>query len=71
MTVNKRGGRTFTLIHKGDRLIVAEGMDGTVEFRLGRHRVTPKAKSFNAAVKEAAKYLLDNAGEMKGEYQRS
>ena len=37
---------------------------------MSSHRETPKAKSFNAAVKEATKYMLDNAGGMKGDYQR-
>jgi len=69
MTTN-RGGRTFTLIHKGDRLVVAEGQDGTVEFRLGKHRETPKAKSFAPACKEAVIWMLTHAGEMKGNYQR-
>jgi len=59
-----KGGRTFTLIHKGQRLLVCEGMDGTVEFRIGRHREVPKAKTFNAAVKEATKWMLDNTGEI-------
>ena len=64
------GGRTLTIIHKGDRLLVAEGMDGTVEFRIGKHRVTPKAKSFNAACKEGMKWMLDRSGDMKGNYER-
>ena len=57
-------GQTFTLVYKGTRLLVAEGQDGTVEFRVGRHRQTPKAKSFNAAVKEATVWMLANAGHM-------
>ena len=63
-------GNTFTLIYKGSRLLVCEGQDGTIEFRMGKHRETPKAKSFNAAVKEATKWMLDNAGGMKGTYER-
>jgi hypothetical protein len=63
-------GQTFTLIHKGERLVVVEGQKGEVEFRMGDHRIAPKAKSFNAAVKEATKYLLDHAGGMKGTYER-
>ena len=63
-------GRTMVLSHKGDRLTVAEGQDGTVEFRLRHHRETPKAKSFAPACKEAVTWLLANAGEMKGNYER-
>ena len=63
-------GQTFTLIYRGERLLVVETQDGTIEFRMSSHRETPKAKSFNAAVKEATKYMLDNAGGMKGDYQR-
>ena len=65
------GGRTFTLIHKGRKLLVCEGMDGTVEFRMSKHRVKPKAKSFNAAVREATKYLLDYDGSVdESAYER-
>ena len=60
----------MTIIHKGSRLLVAEGMDGTIEFRIGKHRVTPKAKSFNPACKEGLTWLLDNSGDMKGDYRR-
>ena len=63
-------GRTMTIIHKGDRLTVCEGQGGELEFRMGRHRQTPVAKSFNPACKEAVVYLLKNAGEMKGNYER-
>lgn len=60
----------MTLIHKGERILVAEGQDGIVEFRFGMHRVTPKAKTFEPACKEAVKWLLESAGEMKGTYER-
>ena len=63
-------GQTLTIIYRGDRLLVAEGMDGTIEFRIDKHRITPKAKSFNAACKEAMVWILANAGEMKGSYER-
>ena len=65
------GGRTMTIIHKGERLIIAEGMSGELEFRIGRHRETPKAKSFNAACKEAVVWLLANTGGLKGSYERN
>ena len=57
-------GQTFTLIYRGQRLLVCEGQDGTLEFRMGRHRQTPDAKTFGPAVKEAVKFMLDNAGEI-------
>jgi hypothetical protein len=64
-------GRTFTFTHKGETLIVAEGQDDRVEFRIGTSRRAPeKAKGFNAACKEAVVYMLANAGEMKGDYTR-
>ncbi len=63
-------GRTMNLAHKGVRVLVCEGQDNTVEFRTGGAHITPAAKSFPAACKEATKWLLDNAGEMKGDYTR-
>jgi hypothetical protein len=67
-------GRTFTFIHKGDKLLVCEGQDNTVEFRIGKHRQTPSETrskdKFVAACKEAVVYMLANAGGMKGNYER-
>jgi hypothetical protein len=63
-------GRTMTIIHKGDRLVIAEGQAGEVEFRMGKHRAFPKAKSFNAACKEGVAYMLKSSGDMKGDYER-
>jgi len=63
-------GRTMTLIYRGDRITVCEGGDGDLELRMGKHRETPKAKSFEAATNEARKWLLSNAGDMKGDYER-
>ena len=60
----------MTIIHKGDKLVVCEGQDNKVEFRIREHRETPKAKSFNAACKEATAWMLANAGHMKGNYER-
>ena len=61
----------MTIIYRGSRLLVAEGQDGAIEFRIGKHRVTPKAKTFKPACKEGMQYMLDNAGDMKGNYERS
>ena len=63
-------GRTMNISHKGQRLTVCEGQKNEVEFRIGKHRETPKAKTFNAACKEAVVWMLANAGEMKGDYER-
>ena len=64
-------GRTMTIIHKGTKLTVCEGQDDKVEFRVGRHRQTPKAKTFNPACKEALAWMIANAGEMdEGVYER-
>jgi len=63
-------GRTMTLIYRGDRITVCEGTDGVLEMRFGKHRVTPEAKSFPAATNEARRWLLNNGGGMKGDYNR-
>ena len=63
-------GRTMTLIHKGDRIVVVEGQNGELEFRQGRHRATPTSKTFEAATNEARKHLLATAGGTKGNYRR-
>jgi hypothetical protein len=63
-------GRTMRLSHKGTTIVVCEGMDGEVEFRTGNHHAKPEAKSFEAATNEARKWLLEYAGEMKGNYER-
>lgn len=58
------------LTYKAQKIIVREGMDGRLEFNFGSHRVTPEAKTFEAATNEARKWLLANAGEMRGSYER-
>jgi hypothetical protein len=61
----------MTITHKGMSLIVCEGQDNTVEFRIGDHRQAPyRAKTFSPACKEAVAWMLANAGEMKGNYER-
>ena len=66
------GSRTATVSHKALTITIREGHTGTVEFRLTNptQTITPKAKSFNAACREALKYVLEHGGEMKGEYER-
>ena len=65
-------GETFTMIHKGKRLLVCEGQDGTIEFRMGRHRQAPdKAKTFGPAVMEATKWMLAHASDVdESRYER-
>ena len=67
------GGRTLTIIHKGERVTVVEGQDGTVELRFGPNgdeRIRPKAKGYRPACREAMTWMLNFAGEMKGDYTR-
>ena len=72
MANRQTGGRTFTMIYGGSRLTVAEGMDGTCELRIGKHRVPAQAKTFKAAVNEGKAWLLENAGKMDAQdYERS
>ena len=71
-TKNKIGGRTFTMSHKGMKLVVREGMNGECEFRIGQHHVPAQAKSFRAAVREATTWLLENAGTIDAtKYERT
>jgi len=60
----------MTLIYRGDKIVVREGLDGSLEFKTGVHTVIPEAKKFEAATNEARKWLLANAGGMKGNYER-
>ena len=60
----------MTLIYRGDKIVVREGHDGRLEFKTGIHTVTPEAQKFEAATNEARKWLLTNAGKMKGNYDR-
>jgi hypothetical protein len=67
------GGRTVHIVHKGERVLIAEGQDGTIEFRFGPNgdaRVRPNATTYRKACHEALTWMLDNAGEMKGNYER-
>jgi hypothetical protein len=68
----KPGSRTATVSHGFLEILIREGHTGTVEFRIKNpeQTVTPKAKSFEAACREALKHVLEHGGEMKGTYER-
>jgi hypothetical protein len=64
-------GQTFNMSYRGTRLTVAQGQDDTIEFRVGDHRQTPKAKTFKPAVREAVTWLFENAGKIdESRYER-
>ena len=58
------------LSHRGTTILVCEGTKGEIELRTGKHHARAKSKSFEAATNEARKWLLEYAGEMKGDYER-
>jgi len=62
-------GRTFQLSHKGMTLLVKERQDDTVVLQFQNHSEDTD-KKFPAAVRYGVKYLLENAGEMRGNYER-
>lgn len=62
-------GRTMTIKHKGLRVLVAEGHDDRVVLRCNGHD-EPTEKKFPAACRQAVSWLLANAGEMRGDYNR-
>ena len=62
--------RTMKLTHRGTTILVRESFDNHLEFVIGDLRTTPVAKTFEAATNEARKWLLDNAGDMRGTYNK-
>ena len=62
-------GRTFTLSHRGMTILVKERQDDTVVLQYANHS-EDTTKKFPAACREALKWLLDNAGQMRGNYER-
>jgi hypothetical protein len=68
----KPGSRTATVSHRALEILIREGSDGRIEFRLKNpdQTITPKSKSFDAACREALKHVLEHGGEMKGSYDR-
>ncbi len=63
-------GRTFKLSYRGTSIMVRETISGDIELKVGEHRQVAESKTFEAATNEARKWLLANAGEMKGNYER-
>ncbi len=62
--------RTFKLSYRGTSVMVREGFDGRIELHIGEHRQEAESKTFEAATNEARKWLLDNAGDMIGTYDK-
>ncbi len=63
-------GRTMKLSYRGETIMVREAIGGQIELQIGEHRQIAESKSFEAATNEARKWLLENAGDMKGDYRR-
>lgn len=62
-------GRTMTVTHKGQSIFVLEGHDDRVVLKHKNYR-EPTDKKFPAACRQAVTWLLANAGEMQGNYDR-
>ena len=69
MGKKKGGGRSMILSHRGQQITVVEGLDGTCELRFRDYRQGSE-KTFPGACREAMTWLLTNAGEMQGNYER-
>lgn len=71
-TKRKQGSRTATVSYRALTIVIREGNTGTLEFRMKHpdQTITPKAKTFGPACREALNYVLEHGGEMKGEYER-
>jgi hypothetical protein len=62
-------GRTMTITHKGMSILVKERQDNSCVLQFTDH-MEDTTKKFPAACREALKWLLDNAGQMRGNYDR-
>jgi len=62
-------GRTMTITHKGQSILVLEGHTNECVLKFNDHR-EPTDKKFPAACRQAVTWLLDHAGEMQGTYSR-
>jgi len=59
----------MNISHKGESILVREGHDDRCQLQFRNHSEDID-KKFPAACRHALKWLLDNAGEMKGDYTR-
>ena len=62
-------GRTMSISHKGISIMVKEGYDNKCVLQHDKH-TEETTKKFPAACREALTWLLANAGEMRGDYER-
>ncbi len=60
----------MTIGHRGMRALVKENHEGVCVIEVGPHRMET-GKKFPASCREALTYLLENAGEMRGTYDRN
>jgi len=67
---NAMAGRTLNITHKGMSILVKERQDDSVVLQFADH-MEDIDKKFGPACRYALTWLLDNAGEMRGNYERS
>jgi len=60
----------MTIIHRGVTVIIREGFDGTTEIKTDGHREVFDDKTFGQTARYALKWIMDNGGAMKGDYER-
>jgi Ca2+-dependent lipid-binding protein len=62
-------GRTITITHLGRTVTVKEGYNNKCVLQFRDH-TEETTKKFPAAARYALKWMLENAGEMRGNYER-
>ena len=65
----RKGGRTMSLTHRGVTAVVREGRD-RCEIVASNYREVFEGKSFEQTCRAAMKWLLETAGQPKGDYDR-
>ena len=63
-------GRTMSITHKGMTILVKERQDDSVVLQFQDHQEDNDRK-FPAACRYALSWLIDNAGDMRGNYERT
>jgi hypothetical protein len=62
-------GRTISVTHMGQTVIVKEGYNDKCVLQFRDHTEETE-KKFPAAARYALKWMLEHAGEMRGNYER-
>jgi len=62
-------GRTITITHLGQTVLVKEGYNGKCVLQFRDH-IEETDKKFGPAARYALKWMLENAGQMRGDYTR-